>query len=180
MPQSLEKILLRQSFALLLLVGVAFAVHGCATVANSGSAPPQAPAPSQVEPVTAAMEFDRPIAVPGQALDLLVQVRIAGGHHIYGIKPMPGPFLPTALSLDLPVELEPVGAWAVPRPIIKKGGERIYRDSILFRHRVRVSLNAPAKQVSIKGELQFQACNEELCRPPEKIALSASFAVVAK
>lgn len=166
--------------ALLWLVCVAFTAGGCRSAAKSELALPAVPPPSRVEPVTAAMAFDRSIAFPGQSLDLLVQVRIAGGHHIYGTRLSSGPFLPTTLSLDLPVELEPLGDWVVPRPTVAKGGERIYRDSVQFRRRVRVSLNAPAKQVSIKGELQFQACNEELCRPPETIALSASVAVVSK
>lgn len=170
---------LRQLIALLCLGSIPFA-GGCGTVPKSDAAIPTAPEPSRVEPVTAAIGLDRPSVPAGKSFEIVVQVRIAGGYHIYGTGSVAGPFLPTTLTLELPEELKPAGDWIVPHPTVTRSGEKIYTDSLLFRRRVQVRLNAPEKMLSIKGELQFQACEEELCRPPAKIALSASVAVVSK
>ena len=126
------------------------------------------------------MMFDRTNVLAGKFVEILVHVRIAGGYHIYGTGSVAGPFQPTTLTLDLPQELKPAGDWIVPQPTVTRSGEKIYTDSLLFRRRLQVRLNAPKKLLSIKGEVQFQACEEELCRPPVKVALSASVAVVSK
>jgi len=161
-------------------VSVAVAANGCARVLKFEAPLPAAPEPSRVEPVTAAMGFDRSSVYPGETLEILVRVRIAGGYHIYGTGSVAGPFSPATLSLELPDALTMAGDWIVPRSTVTRSGESIYTDSVLFRRRVKVKLNALEKRLSIKGELRCQACDEELCRPPGKIALSASVAVVSK
>ena len=136
--------------------------------------------PSRVEPVTAAMLAEPRVIRPGETFQLWVRVRIAGGHHIYSTNASSGPFAPTALTLVLPDSLEPAGNWAAPRPVVTKTGESVYTDSVLFRRLLRVRFNARQQPLTINGELQCQACTEELCWPAGRIALSASVAVVTK
>ena len=171
---------LRQSPALLCLLGVAVAASGCATILKSNATLPAVAEPTRVEPVTAAMGFDPPRVRAGETLEVLVRVCIAGGFHIYGTGSVAGPFAPTTLKLNLPRELQPAGDWIVPRPNFTSSGESGYTDSVLFRRRVKVKLNALEQLLSIKGEFSFQACDEESCRPPAKIALSASLPVVSR
>jgi hypothetical protein len=111
---------------------------------------------------------------------LVVRVRIASGYHIYSTKASEGPFSHTSLTFILPDELVFAGDWVVPPPTITQAGESVYRDSILFRRPVKVGLNAGPKQLSIKGELLCQACNQDLCFPARKLPISASVAVVSK
>jgi hypothetical protein len=168
------------AFGLLCLVSVAFGGGGCGALLKNASLSPAAREPSQLEPVTAAMGVDRPSVRAGDLFELVVHVRIASGYHIYGMGKAIGPFSATALNVDLPKDMEAVGGWIFPQPVVTRGGETIYRDSIVFRRRVKVRLNVPEKMVSIKGELLCQACEEDLCRPPGRSALSASVAVVSK
>jgi len=153
---------------------------GCAGIARSDSLTFPVAEPSHTEPVTAAMNVDRETVRAGETFEVLVRVRIAAGRHIYSTKAIGGPFTPTSLDLILPGDSEPVGKWVAPRPTTTKTGDRIYSDSILFRRSLKVRLNTPPGLLSIKGELRYQACNEELCCPPGKIGVSTPVAVVSK
>jgi DsbC/DsbD-like thiol-disulfide interchange protein len=167
----------------LAMLGVALSVlagSGCAHNRTSDSATPSVPEPSRVEPVKAAMAFDRASVQPGDSVQVVVRVRIAGGHHIYSARATQGLFTPTCIRVDLPNQLEWLGEWILPQPAKAKGGESVYTDSVDFRRRARVRLNTSAGTLSIKGELLCQACDEELCRPPGKIPLSTSVVVLSK
>ena len=165
---------------LLSCCSIALAGLGCAGMTRSEGLLFPVPEPSRSDPVTAAMKADPDTVRAGQRFEVLVRVRIAAGHHIYSTAAVDGPFTPTRLDLMLPVELETAGKWVAPRPAITKTGERIYTDSILFRRSLKVRLNTPSGPLSIIGELRCQACTEELCWPPGKIAVSTTVAVVSK
>jgi len=153
---------------------------GCAPAKKPHAREFLVPEPSGVEPVTAAMGINRLKVQAGESFDVLVRVRIAGGYHIYAPAAGSSPFTRAVVRLDLPGPLEAEGEWIMPRPTVTKSGESIYTDSVLFRRRIKVRLNAPNEPVSIKGELLCQACDAELCRPPGKIPLSASVKVVSR
>src|SRR5262249_36979666 len=104
----------RKLSTLFCLVTFAFA-GGCGTVPKSDPAIPPAPEPWGVERVTAAMGIDQPSVSAGKSFEILVQVRIVGGYHIYGTGSVAGPFQPTTLTLDLPQELNAAGDWIVPQ-----------------------------------------------------------------
>jgi len=159
--------------------GMALTGAGCVGNPHFRSSVFEVPEPSSAEPVTAAMKTDQPTARPGDTFDVMVCVRIAGGHHIYSTNAVAGPFTPTTLNLVVPAGLEPVGGWIVPSPATTKTGQRVYTDSLLFRRSLKVRLNTPPGVLSIKGELRYQACTEELCWPPGNIGVSASVAVVS-
>jgi len=165
---------------LLWCCSIALAGLGCAGVTRSDGLSFPAPEPSGTEPVTAAMKADRDTVRAGESFEILVRVRIAGGHHIYSTNALNGPFTPTTLDLILPAELKPVGKWVAPKPTTTKTGNLIYSESILFRRSLKVLLNTPPGLLSIKGALRCQACTEELCWPPGKIGVSTTVAVVSK
>jgi len=150
---------------------------GCAGIARSDSLTFPVDEPSRTEPVTAAMKVDRDTVRAEERFEVLVRVRIAAGQHIYGTKKIAGPFTPTSLDLILPADVEPVGKWVAPRPTKTKTGDRIYTDSVLFRHSLKVRLNTPPVLLSIRGELRCQACDEESCWPPGKIGVSTTVSV---
>lgn len=164
----------------LLSLGLGLPGGGCAKLSPAANPILAAAEPSRTNPVTAAMQPDPPYVRPGETFQLLVRVRIAGGHHIYGTNASPAPFSPTTLTLILPEDLQPAGDWIAPRPTVTKTGAGIYTDSVLFRRPLKVRSNAPLGELSIKGDILCQACTDELCWPAGKIALSASVAVVPK
>jgi hypothetical protein len=133
--------------------------------------------PSRAQPVTAAMAVDKTELHPGDAFELCVRARIAGGHHIYATHATRGPFTPTALTLSLPAEVEPTDDWDAPEPTRTKGGDLVYTESVVFRRHLKVQPSAKPGKLMLSGELLCQPCSEELCWPPRTIPLSVSVAV---
>lgn len=133
--------------------------------------------PSSSEPVTSAMKSAPPEVMAGEAFEILVRVEIAGAHHIYASNMVGKPFIPATLDVTLPRGIEALGDWVGPEPIRRRNGELVYTDSVLFRRRLKVRANVPAGPLSIKGELHYQTCTEELCWPPRTIQLSSSISV---
>jgi DsbC/DsbD-like thiol-disulfide interchange protein len=133
--------------------------------------------PSSSEPVTAAMKSAPPEVMAGETFEILVRVEIAGAHHIYASNVVGKPFIPTTLDVTLPRGVEALGNWIGPEPTRRRSGELVYIDSALFHRPLRVRANVPAGPLSIKGELHYQTCTEELCWPPRTIQLSSSISV---
>jgi hypothetical protein len=117
---------------------------------------------------------------PGREFVVSVGVRIAAGYHLQGPGPAKGPFLPTTIDLGIPEGFVAVGKWTMPAPTVTRSGERIYTDAITVRHRCRAPLNARAEPLSIAATLRFQACNEDVCRPPAALALATPIRVAGK
>lgn len=133
--------------------------------------------PSPAQPVTAAMAISKKELHAGDAFELCVRVRIAGGHHIYGTNTTRGPFIPTKLTLSLPREVESIDRWSAPKPIEAKGGDLIYTESVVFRRHLKIQPSAKPGKLKLSGELLCQPCSEELCWPPRNIPLSVSVTV---
>jgi hypothetical protein len=166
---------MRHFFPALVLIAI---VIGCSsrtvpeakkTVTNAPFVPTE---PSSRQPVTAVMK-SAPNVMAGQAFEILVRVAIAGAHHLYASNASGQPFIPTTVELTLPRGVEALGDWIGPEPTRRRNGELVYTDSALFRRQLKVGANVPAGPLSIKGELHYQACTEELCWPPRSIPLSS-------
>ena len=164
----------------MLLWILGFVITGCGSFTASRSPVLNVAEPSSTEPVTAAMRVSRRSVRPGEIFEVMVRVRIADGHHIYGASAPLGPFSPTTLKLILPDDLEAKGDWVLPKPIITRTNEKVYMDSALFLRQVKVRLNALERPLSIKVELRCQACTDELCWPPREIGVSTMVAVENK
>jgi hypothetical protein len=147
------------------------------TVTNAQFALPK---PSSYRPVTAAMEIVPADVQKGGIAEIQVRLEIAGAHYIYATNVVGKPFIPVSLNVNLPDGIEFSGGWVAPAPDRTKTGELVYTDSVSFRRSLRVGSNVPAGPVSIRGELRYQACTEELCWPPQTITLSSSINVSAQ
>ena len=170
----------RTSVVLLLLIAI---VTGCAsrmvpeTKVTITDAQFALPKPSSSQPVMAAMKAEPPEVLAGEAFEISVRVEIASAHHIYASNVLGKPFVPATLDVTLPRGVEAVGKWIGPEPTRRRNGDLVYTDSALFRRPLKVHANAPAGPLSIKGELSYQTCTEELCWPPRTIQLSSSIRV---
>jgi len=133
--------------------------------------------PSSSRPVTAAMQPAPSEVRAGGTFEILVQVEIAGGHHLYASNMVGQPFVPATLDVRLPHGVEALGDWIGSVPTRGRNGGFVYTDSALFRRLLKVHSNVPAGMLSIRGELHYQACTEELCWPPRVIQLSSSLRV---
>jgi hypothetical protein len=137
-------------------------------------------APSDHEPVTAGIAADHSTVRPGDVFDVVVRVRIAEGHHIYAASPAnPGTFTATAVNLTLPDALESVTDWLTFPMARALSGNPVYTNVVVFRRSLKLSANAPAGSLSIKGFLRCQACNDQLCWPPKDLPLATTIQVEA-
>jgi DsbC/DsbD-like thiol-disulfide interchange protein len=149
--------------------------HSGILQAQSGSADP-----AGGDPVHATMKLSRKEAAPGDALSLVVQVRIDKGYHLYSATGANSPFIPTTVELTLPKGVEAAGDWTPPKPFASKDGTMIYTNLVTFRRALKVKADAPAKTLTISGELHFQACDEKTCFPPNTLELEATVQVAGK
>jgi hypothetical protein len=132
--------------------------------------------PSPHEPVTFAIKTDPAEVKPGDTFQVLVRVRIAKGHHIYAAVPKSKAFTGTSISLRLPPGVEAISDWSEPAAVRAQDGELVYTNSILYGRSFKLSPTAVGP-VWLKGEVHYQACNDQLCWPPKTLTFSAPLSI---
>jgi DsbC/DsbD-like thiol-disulfide interchange protein len=116
----------------------------------------------------------------GSGIELVIEVRIAPGWHIYAADGPTGSGIPTSLAWKLPDGVEPAGEWQYPETArVAEGQAEIYEGNLRFRRPLRITERAKPGPLEIHCELTYQACNAFRCQPPESLALSARGEVVA-
>jgi len=148
-------------------------------------APPQSAGPSLTEeptptkPVVAQATLRPAAGRNGSNVDLVIEVQIAPGWHIYAAEGPTGSGIPTSLKWKLPDSVEAAGEWKYPKPGRGAGEQaEIYEGHLRFRRPLRITERAKPGPLEIRGELTYQACDAFRCRPPESLALSARGEVV--
>ncbi|HEX2475463.1 MAG TPA: protein-disulfide reductase DsbD domain-containing protein [Lacipirellulaceae bacterium] len=121
------------------------------------------------------MVFRPSEAQAGETVDVIVQVRIAGAHYLHAGSH--ATFTPVSMDIELPEVLEAKTDWRLPTPEKGRGGELVYRDSIILQRSLRILSDASPEEMIVRGELRYQACNDELCWPPGTLDLSASLKI---
>ena len=120
-------------------------------------------------------------AAPG-TVELPLRLEIAAGFHINAKKPTLSYLIPTKLkwtSKDfrlLDVEYPPVERYTfsfAPGKSLK-----VYQGTVSIRSRFRVPPGTPPGKVMLHGVLRYQACNDNACFPPKKVAVEAPVYVV--
>jgi hypothetical protein len=157
-------------------------VHAAPAPASPTNEPPVkpfAPEPTAAEPVRAAMKPASQLVKADEPFDLLVSVRLADTYQIYGKDTNASPFLATEVKLTLPKGIEAVGEWTAPEPRRDKAGDLIYTESVLFRRKLKARPEAAGKKLSIVAQLEYQACNDQTCFPPDTAALETKVEVAA-
>src|SRR5437867_4413341 len=118
-------------------------------------------APEASKPVTAALAV-----VPQSARKsavLLVKVRIFPLHHIYALDKSGSENTPTTLKTDLPRGITFKGQWEAPDPKKGKGKSRVYEEEVIFRRKLVIGNSVAPGKYTIKCEMGYQVCDEELC-----------------
>lgn len=135
---------------------------------------PDAPTPFDL--VTATAAILAPGAKAGDTVTLAVKVRVADGWHIYGKVPDGSTYPPTVLELEEAKGIEPAGDWKRPAGHRDGEGNELLEGEFVFTRELRVTEDA-RYIVQLAGELRYQVCNEEICRPPGVIEISASLPI---
>ncbi|TVR43775.1 MAG: thiol:disulfide interchange protein, partial [Bacteroidia bacterium] len=113
-----------------------------------------------------------------QLADDLHEIRmtatIDAGWYIYGTDLAPGGPIPTAFFFDDAEGFEFVGELMYPEAVVKYDPNfemdiPMYGGSVSFRQQVRVT---STQAVRITGELQYMACDDARCLPPDYVNFS--------
>ena len=138
------------------------------------TAPTPAEEPTAEKPVVATAEL-RPVkGRAGDTIDLVVEIRIFAGWHIYAVDTASGGAIPTSIVEKLPDGIKAAGEWQYPKADSSPMSPgRIYEGRLTFRRPLKITERAPAGRIDVSCELTFQACDLFHCLPPQTLSLSA-------
>lgn len=95
------------------------------------------------------------------------------GWHIYSQFVKDGGPIPTSFNFTAAKSYSLVGKTIEPKAIEKfektfSMNVKYFENSVVFQQKVKLS----EPQTTIKGKLEFMACNDSKCLPPEEVAFS--------
>lgn len=141
------------------------------------------PAHAQASPiVTAKVLSSTQGAHPGSSVKMAVEAQIAAGYHINDHHPSLDYLIPTELKIEPGREIsveklvypkgEPVKLAFSDQPLL------VYQGTLLIGALVRLAPNLPPDAYSLKGKLDYQACNDHACLPPASIPVTITVKVI--
>jgi AhpC/TSA family/Thiol:disulfide interchange protein DsbD, N-terminal len=149
----------------------------------------------KTDALTAVVSLSADRCFPGQELGVALRVHLNPGWHIYG-QPLPASYQTTELSFASALIDEQSLAMPAAAPMeLKALGETlpVYENELqaLGRVHVRWSPPMPAKFLlalgeqiqpglhQIEGALRFQACNDQVCEPPQTLTFKLPLTIEA-
>jgi DsbC/DsbD-like thiol-disulfide interchange protein len=133
-------------------------------------------------PVTASFRVEKTELGRGEEFNVVVDMRIAAGWHIYAMDRPTGASAATRIHLELPEGFESVRKWTSPEPtLVTPLTEQpvfVYDGNAKFKSVVRVLKNAASARTTLRCTIVYQACNQFTCQPPEKISLESEVRMV--
>jgi hypothetical protein len=129
--------------------------------------------PDAKTPIVEKAEISPAKVRAGEALELIVRVKLAPTWHIYAVGGSRGPGVPTTSIVTLPNGVEADSEWTCPQPVRDTGGQMIYQGTQKFRRRLRAAQGVLLGPIDLKCEFGYQACDPFSCRLPTKVDLTA-------
>jgi thiol:disulfide interchange protein DsbD len=124
------------------------------------------------EPVKWAFTFND---LPSAEKEIVMTATIEKGWHLYDMDLAPGGPVSTSFTFETLKGAELVGkptASVKPTAIFDKMFEmelRWYSNSVSFTQKIKVT---DIKKFSVEGEVEFMACNDETCTPPDRLGFA--------
>ncbi|MFO7615120.1 MAG: cytochrome c biogenesis protein CcdA [Bacteroidales bacterium] len=108
--------------------------------------------------------------------ELILKTEIDRGWHVYAIDIPDGGPIPTTFTFNPSDDFELVGPLITPQAIEKYDNAfemdlRYYDDGAVFRQKIRMLTDKPFE---VTGELEFMACDDSRCLPPEYVEFAFS------
>jgi thioredoxin:protein disulfide reductase len=147
-------------------------------------------APAQDTAFTRAASVLQPLAyvslqpVPrGSAFEIGVVAKITPGFHVNAHEPSEEYLIPTKVTADLPAGIVVVET-DYPRGVMRafqfsKTPLRVYETSFTVRMKLRAGNATALGHQKIPLTIGYQACNQDSCLPPTKIAATAELEIAA-
>ncbi len=130
--------------------------------------------PTPEKPVVAVALLRPDKGKTGDTLDLVIEIHIAAGWHIYAVDTPAGSPIPTSVVEKLAEGVEGAQAWQYPKAVASPDGHAsIYEGKLTFRRPLRITPRAHVGSLDIACELTYQACDPFHCLPPQTLSLAA-------
>jgi thiol:disulfide interchange protein DsbD len=119
----------------------------------------------------------------GRAFEIAVVAKISPGFHINAHVPSEDYLIPTKILADLSPGVFLVET-AYPRGVMRafrfsKTPLRVYEGSFTVLMKLRANGSAPIGPQKIGLTVGYQACNQDACLPPTKVAVTADLEIAA-
>lgn len=156
-------------------------------VAKPATGPIEAPeisvdAPTADNPVTVGCAFAPEPCVPGAEAALFVKAKTLAGWHFYSVDRPTGVNRPTKIEVKLPAGFSEAGKWILPEPHKdpKLTDETwTYDGDVMFRLPVKLADTTAAGKAKASIEFFYQACKDEICKPPTSVTIEVPVQVAA-
>ncbi len=119
----------------------------------------------------------------GRTFEIAVVGNILPGFHINAHEVLQDFLIPTSLEAELPPGFRAL-ATLYPPGVLRRfkfsaAKMSVYEGSATLRMKLHVPSDAPLGALQLPLTLRYQACNEEACLPPVKIAVTADLQIAA-
>jgi DsbC/DsbD-like thiol-disulfide interchange protein len=119
-------------------------------------------------------------AFSGRPVDIMVDFDVAPGWHIYGT-PLPEGYVPASVTFD--DELLSAQKLSFPKPTPVKFellGETlpVYQGHFKATGNIVLRPNLPPGHHTLSGTLNFQACNDNICKMPQRVRFEIPLSIV--
>jgi hypothetical protein len=134
--------------------------------------------------VSGSMVLDSDAVHAGSVAKIAVVAEVAPGYHINDHVPTLDYLIPTELKLEASPPLEN-GATAYPKGTPRKfqfmdQPISVYEGKLVVGESLKIAANARPGVYQLKGNLDYQACNDHACLAPAKLPVSLAVKVVPR
>jgi hypothetical protein len=125
-----------------------------------------------------------PIVHAGSIIRASVTADIASGYHINDHHPSLDYLIPTDLKF-VPIDGFTVASILYPKGKVEKLAFSdtklsVYEGKIEISAQLKVAPETPSGEYTLRGKLEYQACNDHACFPPTGVPLVAKVKVVSR
>ncbi|WP_129717104.1 protein-disulfide reductase DsbD domain-containing protein [Pedobacter sp. SYP-B3415] len=104
---------------------------------------------------------------------IFLKASVDEGWHIYSLNVKPGGPIKTSVKLSPSKDYTALGAATEPKPIVKyeetfKMNVPYFEKQVIFQQKVKLNKGT----TTVKGTVEFMACNDEKCLPPDQVSFS--------
>lgn len=138
--------------------------------------------PSGDNPVAVAAAVGPEPARAGGAAVLFIKAKALAGWHFYSIDKPTGVNKPTKIDVTLPAGFEFAGDWVLPDS--HKEAKAVdetwtYDGEVIFKRPLKIATTAAAGKIKFKFDFAYQACREEICKPPTSVTVDVPVTIEA-
>lgn len=112
----------------------------------------------------------------GKPTDVELHFKVKEGFHVNSNQPKSELLIPTTLKLDPPTDLVAEGITFPPGkdisfPFDPSEKLNVYSDDFTVKAKLGAAKNANSGNLTVHGQLRYQACSDNACFPPKSIPL---------